>query len=144
MAARLVAAIARLDECVGAEAHERLRRHQLGELALVGDVVEVVHALVALVAHPAALLELLRTRHARHRSAGHVQFRSCYRWPKEALKCRGDQVPTASSGVVGVNSPGGPAAALAANHLQGPRTVTLQLDHLLSLVREMVPARRRR
>src|SRR5205085_1566303 len=59
-----------LDERVGAEADERLRLHQLVDAALVGGVVEVVHALVALVADVAEVLELLRARHGAERSRG--------------------------------------------------------------------------
>src|SRR5438445_9074531 len=86
--AGLVAPVPGFDQRVGPEGDERLGGKQLVERALVGDVVEVVHPLVPLVAHPAVLLELLRTRHARHRSAGHVQ-RSYFRWPKEALCAEG-------------------------------------------------------
>ena len=42
--------------------------------------------------------------------------------------------------VTGWYPPGGPSCRLAASHLQGPKTFITQLDHLLSLVPEMVSA----
>src|SRR5690242_12275008 len=45
-----------------------------------------------------------------------------------------DHSPTGTRAVADGDSPAGPAAVLAASHLQGPITTIAQLDHPLSLV----------
>src|SRR5207248_1342243 len=132
--------VAGLGERVGPEGEERLGLHDLVDAAGVSGVVEVVNAEVALVPHPAVLLEALGPVH------DVPSVRATKGRPEAPLRVdllertvgpfgyRGGPAPGRATAVVGVDSPVGPAARLAASHLQGPMLTIAQLDHLLSLV----------
>lgn len=143
MATRLVPTVARLGEQVGPEGLELLRRHQVVDVARIGRVVEVVNPVTPLVAKPPVVLEARRSCHGVDSNWNAMRGRQCAPSSERllvgpsALVYRGDHSRQERSAVTGWSPPGGPAAALAASHLQGPKTVNGYLDHLLSLVAQV-------
>jgi hypothetical protein len=124
-------------------------------------MVEVVYTLAALVTQPAVLLEssgagchravtllppcgsttAAQPPRARREGATRAPSRT------DSLERQESPVVLPAGPISGGSLPGnwleftrwGPAAALGASHLQGPKTlITTQLDHLLSLVPQMV------
>jgi hypothetical protein len=109
--------------------------------------VDVVDDLAALVTQPAMVLEPRRPLHGAH-ATGLGRASGAPRSAPDGLSSLEDRMafglcesptgwdhfPAAGPTVAGGYSPGGPAGRLAASHLRGPRSMTTQLDHLLSSV----------
>src|SRR5437763_12480099 len=156
----VIAAVTGLGQGVGPERQVRLGGQDLGDAALVGGVVEVVHPHGALVAHPAVVLEVPRPTH-RNRNLGEEEplvspaLRSGSLGvdaergrperdapvPENVLKGTRVSVVLREGPLPDRYSSGGwrgfasrSSCRLAASHLQGPVTTIAQLDHPLSLV----------